>query len=283
MILTDEKLHLIGSGIKAVVCDLDATLLGADKLISAGNLAAIREAQKKGIFVSICSGRIVTQLNTYIKDLQIDGPVITTNGALLVDGKTGKHLWEMEIAHEAVTALCDFSIENDIDYCAFTVVDSYFTRNNPRIRNFELYNSIATKNGIPAVKLIEVDASSEIHGAVYKILLHSKSEEKLLLARDFLKTQPQVEYTIAEAGTIDIMCKGVDKGNAVKMLADIIGVKKEEIAAFGDYDNDLAMFREAGMPIAMGNACEMLKDNSVYVTDDYREDGVGKAIRRFML
>lgn len=283
MILSDEKLLEMGRNIKAVVCDLDATLLGPDKLISKGNMEAIREAQKKGILVSICSGRISTQLKAYIKEMKIEGPVITTNGGLLLDGKTGDRIWGQPIEQSDVVSICDYCMKIGVHFCAFTEEDSYFTHDNPRIKNFELYNSIASKSGMEPVKLIEIDSSAEIKGSSYKVLLFDTDPDRLNLAREYISTLSGIHFTIAEARTIDIMHKGVNKGDGVRRLCAAMGITTEQVAAFGDFDNDIDMMRAAGMPIAMGNACDLLKEYCVYVTDDFREDGVGKAIRRFML
>jgi hydroxymethylpyrimidine pyrophosphatase-like HAD family hydrolase len=62
-----------------------------------------------------------------------------------------------------------------------------------------------------------------------------------------------------------------------------MGLGKEEICVFGDYDNDLSMFREAGLAIAMGNACAEAKDLADIVTSTNDEDGVAEAIERYIL
>ena len=72
------------------------------------------------------------------------------------------------------------------------------------------------------------------------------------------------------------------KGNAVRFLADMWGIKKEEIMACGDQDNDIEMLLAAGVKVAMGNATEDLKKIADYVTDSVDNDGVVKAVGKFI-
>ena len=63
----------------------------------------------------------------------------------------------------------------------------------------------------------------------------------------------------------------------MKLLSERLGIARENIAAFGDADNDCDMIEYAGAGIAMGNACESLKDAADYVTLSNDEDGLAYA------
>ncbi len=82
---------------------------------------------------------------------------------------------------------------------------------------------------------------------------------------------------------LEVMNKGVTKGNAVKILAQMYGIDRKEIIAIGDNENDMSMIEYAGLGIAMGNAEEALKNAADYITGDYQKDGVAEAIERFIL
>ena len=71
---------------------------------------------------------------------------------------------------------------------------------------------------------------------------------------------------------------GVDKGRALALIATLYGIPLEQCAAVGDSDNDLAMLRAVGCPVAMGNASEEVKGTARMVTDTNDRDGVAKAI-----
>ena len=82
---------------------------------------------------------------------------------------------------------------------------------------------------------------------------------------------------------IEVNAAGVNKGSGLVELGKRLGIEREEIMAFGDGDNDEPMLREAGFGVAMANAEEKVKATADYITGSNEEDGVAKAIERFVL
>lgn len=81
----------------------------------------------------------------------------------------------------------------------------------------------------------------------------------------------------------DITARGADKGTALKTVAAHLGISAEETMAFGDGGNDKSILQAAGTGIAMGNAPDDVKAAADYVTASVDDDGVAKAIRKFLL
>ncbi len=267
------------------MCDLDQTLLNSDATLSAENLAAIRSAEAKGIFVTICSGRIFTMLEVYARTLDIQGPVITTNGAAIVDGKTGKLLSNHPIPRDAAVKILDYARERDYDYSALTGQVSYFSDNSLRIQRFERYNEIAEAGGLKAMRLEYFDGRSYtgIENEILKMLLYQIPEEEFTSLTAFLDSLPEIDYTSSDEGLLDIMAAGTNKGTAVAEVRQLLGFEKDQVCVFGDYINDLAMFNEAGLTVAMANAHEELKDKALYVTDMNDRAGVARALEALIL
>lgn len=67
------------------------------------------------------------------------------------------------------------------------------------------------------------------------------------------------------------------------MITDYYKIRKEEIIAIGDSENDLLAIEFAGLGIAMGNASEEVKKKSNFITDSNDNEGVAKAIEKFIL
>jgi hydroxymethylpyrimidine pyrophosphatase-like HAD family hydrolase len=82
---------------------------------------------------------------------------------------------------------------------------------------------------------------------------------------------------------LDFVAPGVDKGVAVRELAETIGVSLAEIVTLGDMENDVPMFRQAGFSIAMGNASDEVKRQAREATLTNDEDGFAAAVERFIL
>lgn len=82
---------------------------------------------------------------------------------------------------------------------------------------------------------------------------------------------------------IEVNAKGVDKGRALLALAERLGLSRGQTMACGDASNDLAMLRAAGLGVAMGNATPEAVAAADVQTDTNNNDGVAKAIRRWVL
>ncbi len=76
---------------------------------------------------------------------------------------------------------------------------------------------------------------------------------------------------------------GLNRGNALRIIASDLAIKPEEIVAFGDNHNDIGMLRLAGLGVAMGNAHEEVKAVADYVTGSNTEEGVAAAIEELIL
>ncbi|MCJ7695815.1 MAG: Cof-type HAD-IIB family hydrolase [Anaerolineaceae bacterium] len=282
--MNSKELRGLGSGIKVIVCDLDQTLLNSKKQISQNNLDAIREAQNNGIFVTICSGRIFTMLETYQRDLKINGPLVSTNGAAIVDSRNGTLLWSHPVDRHLALQILDYAKSADFDYSALTGGVCFFSRNSIRIKWFLQYNEIAASQEMATIPLEYLNGDNHVvEGDIFKILIYEIHPGDYEKATSYLDKQNGISCTTSEKGMIDIMAANVDKGTGVAQLRRILGVEKHEVCVFGDYHNDLPMFKEAGFPIAMANAHKEVKQNALAVTDTNDNDGIAKAIYKYIL
>nr|MBA2817920.1 Sugar phosphatase YidA [Candidatus Pantoea persica] len=76
-----------------------------------------------------------------------------------------------------------------------------------------------------------------------------------------LPAKAQQNYTILKSAPyyLEILDKRVNKGRGVKMLAEKLGLARDEVMAISDQENDLAMIEYAGTGVAMGNAIDAVK------------------------
>ena len=93
---------------------------------------------------------------------------------------------------------------------------------------------------------------------------------------------PEVECFRSEPYYLEFVPKGIHKGSTLKVLADSLGVLREEVAACGDGYNDLTMIKYAGLGVAMRNAQEEVKKAADYVTKTCEEDGVAFLIDKIV-
>lgn len=270
--------------VSLIVCDMDGTLFANDKTIPEANKAAILKARKQGIRFSVCTGRIQPMIEYYLKDLALDTPVITANGALIWDPVKKEILWDLPMNKEEVLDVLWFCREHELDYCALTMEKSYFSPHNARRWRFEQYNRIASENGFYQMDLGEFDEDfacvKDKH--VYKLLIHETAEGQMDLARNYLDTLKETGYTSSERGLLDIAHKDVNKGYGLIKLADILEIPMEKVCAMGDYDNDIPMLEACGYPVAMGNGCTSIKEKAAFVTKTNEEGGVAWAMEQWL-
>ena len=117
---------------------------------------------------------------------------------------------------------------------------------------------------------------------IFKIFLWQLSNKE---KEDFYKifNNEHIEIVSSESDGIDITLKNVSKGNAVKILANYYNLSLDNIAVFGDNDNDISMLNVTKNSFAMGNATEEVKNIANFVIDSNNEDGVAKAIKKYIL
>lgn len=268
--------------IKMIATDIDGTLVTDDKRIMPRTLTALREARKRGIYVVLCSGRPVSGIEDYLKELGLASDndyAITFNGARVMN--VGKHKVVFEnglndseciqlvtmathlgIKSQIVTLNSEIYVTNQ-DVSKYSVIDAFYTHMALRYREIN-----QLPQGMDAAKFMWVDDPEKIAAQVDQI--PAKMYQKYAIVRSapwFL------EFNNAQA----------TKGNAVLELADHLKIKQDEIVIAGDENNDLSMFEQIPFSIAMGNGNSHIKKLGTVVTEDNNHDGLGIALEKYVL
>ena len=114
------------------------------------------------------------------------------------------------------------------------------------------------------------------------ILFFSDLEERRRVYGDMQERFADLAVSSAVANNIEINASTANKGAALKSLRELLGLKREEVMAFGDGSNDITMLLEAGRGIAMGNACREAKEAADEVTLSNEEEGVAVEIEKLL-
>ena len=108
---------------------------------------------------------------------------------------------------------------------------------------------------------------------------NEKAEKR---TRRIVKENPAFSASFGRA-YVEMYSKETSKGIAMRTLADILGISKSEIMSIGNGENDLTMFEESGVKIAVENAEDCLKAKADFVVASNNADGVAEAIEKFCL
>lgn len=265
---------------KLIAIDMDGTLLNSDKVISKGNKAAIKKAIEKGVKVVITSGRGLKGLDKFLDEVNLRGEneyLIANNGGTIYRTNDFECINYKGLKGRDLLKAHALSVEFGFNIIAYTHEGCIAPEEN----EFSRFETEYVGN---PVRILDFNTDINDEDDITKILFSQTEElltkKMLQLPKGFyseyntVKTMPKV---------LEVMNKDCNKGYGVKVLADKLGIKKEEIICIGDEANDIEMITYAGLGIAMGNASEQLKYVSQYITLDNDNDGVAKAIEKYIL
>ena len=276
---------------KMVVTDMDYTLLNKEKKVSDRNREALKRAADKGVHLVVATGRIYTSARLYARLLGMSSPIIASNCAIIREASinnkenTERTIFKDALNEKVIREMIRLSHKYGL-YCHFFTENTIYSEKlvNVSLRYTEWNKYMGEEDQVrikivdDAEKILE-DAKSE----VLKAVVSDEDEEKIQRLRDSIMETGIVSVSQSMKHNLEVMNKGVTKGNAVRILAQMYGINREEIIAIGDNENDISMIEYAGLGIAMGNAEESLKRVADHITGDYQEDGVAEAIEQFIL
>lgn len=274
--------------IKMIGLDLDGTLLNSEKRISEYTRSVLNHAIEKGVIVLPSTGRPVTGLPKEIIDFPGIRYAVTSNGARVVDLKeNGKSVYECGVPVEKVKGvmkiLCKYDTMREVYYKGhgyaagekIDEVERYMS--NPVMKEYILATRIRVDD-LDAYVEEHMESVDKVH-----ILFADPEKEKMKAAREIEEMYPELNVTSALDNNLEINEAGANKGLALIELGRLLGIEREEIMACGDGLNDRAMIEEVGFGVAMENAMEEVKKVADYITVSNDEDGVAKAIEKFVL
>ena len=261
---------------KLIVSDFDDTLLKSDKTLSEHTLQVIKALKGRGIHFTFCSGRMYDSLRRYINALEIDIPVISYNGAMIVnplDESIMEH-WSIELplAKELCARLEGLGL-----YIQAYMDDKMYCREITDITR--MYTSVTGSEAHPLHSLL----SESLFASPTKIitLTHSEEVKKLLpVMREQYKDKLVV--TVSNPQFLEFISPRAGKGSALKLLCERMNIERGEVLAFGDSLNDLSMLEYAGHAVAVGNARPDVKAAADEICLSNDEDGVAVYIERLL-
>lgn len=277
--------------IKAIVLDIDGTLLNDDKQLTAKTKAALIDAQKKGIKVILASGRPTSGMLKFVDELhmdQFDGLIVSYNGALVLDVSSQKELFSQPLSIENSKSILDhlksFDVKPMIAKDEYMYVNNVFDRILDLGDSGGLFNIIEYESRGGNFQLCEKeDLAAFVDFPLHKILVAAQPE---YLQENWEKILAPFEQSVSGMFSapmyFEFTDKGIDKANALEQTLKPLGIHKEHIVSFGDGHNDLSLINYAGIGIAMGNAVAELKETADKITASNNEDGIAVALAELL-
>lgn len=266
--------------IRLIVTDLDGTLLNPEGKISAETREALLLARERGIVTAACSGRYCENVSLLFLDSGIQGPVIGSNGAQMMERPLGPMIRRHYIAQESAAQIRDTLDEMGTAYFIFADERVVSSREGAHHHSkISMGEKILSQTSVRFT--YGPDAVEEaIRRGIYKFYICNNGE--LEETREILQRIPGAVVTRSTPWNLEMMAEGVDKGRGLLELCEYLNIPPSKAMAFGDQENDLPMLSKAGMGVAMGNAEPAVLKQTAWHTLSNAQDGVAAMIRRVL-
>jgi Cof subfamily protein (haloacid dehalogenase superfamily) len=265
-----------GSGIELLVADVDGTLVTNDKTLTPGTEAAVARLRDNNIAFAIISSRPPRGLRMLIDRLAITAPVAGFNGGVVATTELStisQHLLSPAAAHQAVETINLHSAQAWV-FCGqqWLVRQAQGPYVGLETRTIGFQPTVVNDFGQA------LDSAAKIVGVSDNFELLSNLEQDV-------RTKLSDQATVARSQPyyVDVTHPLANKGIALSAIAKLLAVPAKKVAAIGDGGNDVAMFEQSGLSIAMGNASPQVQRAANFVTASNNEDGFAKAVDSFIL
>lgn len=273
--------------IKLIAIDLDGTLLDSQRNVSKENYEVIQEAKAAGIQVILCTGRPLRSMNYLLDRLHLkeEGDLaITYNGGLIQATKTGEVVHEK--THSRKDCLDIYQLGQDLNLPVnFIDLDYVYEPPYPAGAESIYHKGVTNIPKDQALKFSNIVIDDMPDPFTINKIVMSRPAEELDAAIKKIPSVYYEKYNIykSQSHILEILPKNVDKGSAMRIVGDILGLTKDQIMGIGDQENDLTLVTHAGFGVAMENAIDVVKDAADFITKSNDESGVAYAIRKFVL
>ena len=276
---------------KFLFFDIDGTLVGKSRHITEKTKEAIQAAKNAGNKVFLCTGRAPTSIVGDVKALPIDGIVASAGGFVQVDGK---YIFKNYMDQYTLSEMMTLFVNHGILFCLETEHAIYQT---PGVNEFfDKRHNKEFGDNVELQRFFELKRQEENRIPVSQFDLEKTGVTKIgFIAPDPIAFYDCVKYIAPMFNIVtfskyeddfingEIILKNCTKADGVRRVVDYYHGDMKDTIGFGDSMNDASLLQSTHVGIAMGNACDELKQYADYITDDIGNDGIYKALKKYGL
>ena len=259
--------------------DLDGTLTNSKKQITPVTFQALSRAADLGVTIVLASGRPVMGMQQVAESLNLakmGGYLMACNGAQVVEYKTDETIFCENLPANMISDILALGRKLGVAALSYDKDGVITEHADDRYVKLEAFN-----NGLP---VREVDClDREVADTLPKIMVVGEPEKLITCLSVFQTSFPQLNAFLSEPYFLEITNKGINKAKGLSMLLKHLNYTKDQLMSCGDGYNDLEMLAYSGLGVAMGNAYDPIKEAADWITASNDEDGVARAVERFIL
>lgn len=261
--------------IKMIATDIDGTILKWGLDFSPEMKQCVKKLKNAGVKVVLVTGRMHCATLPISKELGLDTPIISYQGGLIKD-LNNKTLYQSNLNSDYAKEIIKWARENDIHLNLYIDDKLYVEKDNDIVKSYT--------DG----KFIDYTVCSfddlEIKDVNKLLAIDMKNPDRVTGWVEILKAKyPDLYIVKSTPYFCEIGSSEAKKSLGVKFLCDMWGIKREEVLAIGDQNNDIDLVEAGGIGVAMGNGTPELKKSADYITDTVDNDGFVKAVEKFVI
>ena len=261
---------------KAVMIDLDGTLLTDDKKITDFSNQILQKLYDNGIKIIIATGRGLSRAKQLTEKLDFDKIILANNGAIIHSSSNIAMDEDLMLDSNVVDKLSALSKEYGIRPYFFVENKCSLLIQDEDDKKYYV-DSVGDESEIMTIS----ERNLPINDCVSMIMISAKNN--ILKMVDIIKNNPHVTYHIhtkyfpQNIRMLEVQNVNTDKYKRAIALLEHFGIKNDEVVAIGDAHNDLEMVVNSGLGVAMKNSDDILKQQADIITQyTNEEDGLAK-------
>ena len=262
--------------IRLVALDMDGTLLNTRDGLSEANARAVRRVRDRGVVVVLCTSRWFSLAVGTAEKLGLHAPLICHNGALVRAVDADSDLLHLRIDRQAAREVAAF-MDGRSETSLVTVEGISYLRSSQEVDRSQLPADVRPVSRLSDM-LVAPPTAFLLFGKEAVDALEAAFTERyrgvLNVARGYSTAYPHY------ANVVDARA---DKGSALRLVCNHLGLDVRQALAIGDAGPDVSMFRVAGYSVAVANAPPEVQAEAQTVAPSNDEDGVAWALERFVL
>ena len=256
---------------KIIACDLDETLLSDDRTISKENIEAIQKAKELGVKFVPATGRGFNTVGGTLKDLGLYGGAITEN-------KGSKLLHFEGISFEKASELYKRGLDYDVCIHVYTKDMVYAYKYVQEEKDY-------LAGRMEVTEIIDDNIDFLKGQEIVKVLYMNTDYQYLKgIENDLKEITSDLDVSYSSNRYIEFNHQGVNKGQGLKKLAELLNVDIKDTIAIGDNFNDLSMIKVAGLGVGVQNTVEEMKKECDIITKATNNQGaIAEVINKHIL
>ena len=259
--------------IRLVASDMDGTLLNSKAELPPDFFDIFARMRRRGISFVAASGRQIHNMKIKFGGAAEEIYFAAENGAYVLKGD--RVMLSLELKREEVRQFLEIARKIEGTYIVLSGKKFAYIENPDPVFLARLSSYSGFLKPVSDISQIDDDI-------FYKFTICDLINPRTNALPHFESLKNDFQIKVSGLKWMDITHRLADKGYALKMIQDELGVSIDQTAAFGDYLNDIELLKRAKYSFAMANALDEIKRIARYQTYSYNECGVTKALDKLI-